>query len=166
MVMLARAYPNSTFVGFDYHPGSVDTARTRAADAGVADRVTFEVATARDFPGQDYDLVTYFDCLHDLGDPVGAAAHARQALGDDGAVLVVEPLAGNEVDDNLHPLGRLGYAISTLFCTPNSLSQDVGAALDGQAGPERLRRVFLEAGSGSCRQAVDSDTKLVLEARP
>ena len=140
-IILAKAFPRSTFVGFDYHPPSIERARERATEAGVADRTKFEVASAKSFPGS-YDLVAFFDCLHDMGDPVGAAAHVRQSLGKDGTWLLVEPRAGDHVHENLHPLGRLFYSVSTLVCTQASLSQEVGAALGAQAGEARLRDVL------------------------
>ncbi len=125
-ILLAQAYPNSSLVGFDYHDASIEVARKHAAEAGVDDRVAFEVASATDFSGQGYDLVCFFSALHDLGDPVGAAAHSRQALAGDGTVLLVEPNAGDRVEDNLNPLGRVGYGMSVAVCTPNALSQEGG----------------------------------------
>ncbi len=165
-IIMAMAYPESTFTGLDYHQGSIDAARMRAEDAGVADRVDFEVATAKDFGGHDYDLVCYFDCLHDMGDPVGAAVHAREALGSDGTVLLVEPFANDKVEDNVNPVGRMFYAASTFLCTPASLSQEVGLALGAQAGEQRLHDVFTEAGYSSFRRATETPFNLVLEAKP
>lgn len=165
-IIMAKAYPKSTFVGFDYHPGSIDAARKAAADAGVADRVSFEVASGKDYPGTDYDLVCHFDCLHDMGDPVGAAAHTRQSLKPNGTWLVVEPFAGDNIEDNLNPIGRVFYSASTLICTPASLSQEVGAALGAQAGEPRLREVALAAGFSSFRRATETPFNLVLEGRP
>ena len=165
-IIMAKAYPKSTFTGLDYHQGSIDAARMRAEDAGVADRVDFEVASAKDFGGHDYDLVCYFDCLHDMGDPVGAAAHARDALKSDGTVLLVEPFANDKVEDNVNPVGRMFYAASTFLCTPASLSQEVGLALGAQAGEQRLHDVFTEAGYSSFRRATETPFNLVLEARP
>ena len=143
---MAEAYPSSRFVGFDFHGPSIDAARERAAAAGVEDRVTFTQAAANDYAETGFDLVCFFDCLHDMGDPVGAARHAHRALADDGTVLLVEPFAGDRLEDNCNPVGRMFYAASTFICTPNSLSQDVGRALGAQAGEARLRDVFTEAG--------------------
>ena len=140
-ILMAQAFPASTFVGSDYHEGSIATARQRAAEAGVSDRVRFEVAAASSYSGRGYDLVTMFDCLHDMGDPVGAARHVRQSLAADGTWMIVEPAAGDRVEDNLNPVGRAYYGFSTLLCTPASLSQDVGLALGAQAGESRIRDV-------------------------
>ncbi len=164
--LMARAFPTSTFVGSDYHLASVETARQRAEAAGVADRVSFEHADARSFRGGGYDLVTMFDCLHDLGDPVGAARHVRSVLAPDGTWMIVEPQAGDQLADNHHPVGRAYYAFSTLLCTPNSLSQDVGVALGTQAGPTRLQAVATEAGFASSRVVTETPFHMVLEARP
>lgn len=163
-VIMAQAFPDSRFVGFDYHAPSIDTANQRANDAGVAERTRFEHASAKDYPG-DYDLICFFDCLHDMGDPVGAVRHARQALKPDGTVLLVEPFANDHLDDNLSPVGRLFYAASTFICTPNSLSQEVGLGLGAQAGEGRLRKVFEEAGFSSFRRAAETPFNLILEAR-
>jgi len=165
-IIMAQAYPKSTFLGTDYHEGSIDAARTRAKKAGVSDRVDFEVSTAKEFGGTDYDLVCYFDCLHDMGDPVGAAVHAREALKPDGTVLLVEPFANDKVEDNINPVGRMYYAASTFLCTPASLSQEVGLALGAQAGEARLHNVFTEAGYSSFRRATETPFNLVLEAKP
>jgi SAM-dependent methyltransferase len=165
-IILAQAFPRSTFVGFDYHQESIDRARERARAAGVADRVRFEVASAKSFPGSGYDLVAFFDCLHDMGDPAGAARHVRQALASDGTWLVVEPFAGDHVEDNLTPVGRLFYSVSTLVCTPASLAQEVGLALGAQAGEARLRSVLEEGGFTRIRRATATPFNLVLEARP
>jgi SAM-dependent methyltransferase len=162
---MAAAFPDSTFVGFDVHPASVDAARQRARDAGLADRVRFEVAAGKDVTGR-YDLVCFFDCLHDMGDPAGALAHARSVLADDGTVLLVEPMAGDAVGDNLNPVGAAYYGFSTLLCTPNSLSQEVGTALGAQAGEARLRRVATEAGFGRVRRVAETPFNMVLEVRP
>jgi SAM-dependent methyltransferase len=164
-VIMAQAYPASRFIGFDYHAPSIATATQRAADGGVADRVTFAQATAKDYPGRDYDLLCFFDCLHDMGDPVGAARHAYQALKADGTVLLVEPFAGDHLQENLNPVGRLFYAASTFICTPNSLSQEVGLGLGAQAGESRLRNVFLEAGFTRFRRATATPFNLIFEAR-
>jgi SAM-dependent methyltransferase len=165
-ILMAQAFPNSTFVGSDYHAESIETARQRAADAGVADRVRFEVAPANAFTGDGYDLVTMFDCLHDMGDPVGAAKHVRQALAADGTWMVVEPMAGDHVEDNLNPVGRAYYGFSTLLCTPSSLSQDVGLALGAQAGEARIREVVETAGFTRFRRVAETPFNLVFEARP
>jgi len=164
-VILAEAFPNSTFVGFDYHPASIETARERARRAGVTDRVSFEVAAADKFPGT-YDLVACFDCLHDMGDPVGAAKHVRQALTPDGTWLLVEPMAADEVEGNLNPLGRLFYSVSTLVCTQAALAQGGHPALGAQAGEGRLRQVTKDAGFTRFRRATETPVNLVLEVRP
>jgi len=165
-VLMAQAYPESTFVGFDYHPASIERARRRAEDVGVTDRVQFEVATAKTFPGDWYDLVACFDCLHDMGDPVGAARHVRESLGSEGTWMIVEPRAGDRVQDNLNPIGRVFYAASTLICTPASVAQEVGLALGAQAGEEALRRVVRQGGFSSIRRAAETPFNMVLEARP
>ena len=165
-IIMAQAYPGSTFIGFDYHPESIEAARKSAADAGVADRCTFEVASAKDYPGTDYDLVCHFDCLHDMGDPVGAAAHTRQSLKSDGTWMLVEPYASDDVGENLNPVGRVFYSASTLICTPASMSQEVGAALGAQAGEVRLREVADQAGFTQFRRATETPFNLVLEGRP
>lgn len=164
-IAMAQAYPQSTFVGFDPHPASVEAARQAAADAGLADRVSFEVATAKDYPGT-YALVTICDALHDMGDPAGAAAHARSALADGGTLMVVEPLAGDRVEDNQNPVSAAYYAFSNFLCTPGSLSQEVGSALGAQAGEHRLREVLTGAGFSSVRRVAESPLNMVLEARP
>jgi len=164
-VLLAEAYPNSRFVGFDYHQASITEARERALAAGVADRVSFEIATATTFPGR-YDLVACFDALHDMGDPVSAARHVRSALAADGTWLLVEPMAGDTVAENLHPLGRLSYGFSNLVCTPGSLSQPGRAGLGTLAGEARLAEVILEGGFGSVRRAAETPFNMVLEAKP
>jgi SAM-dependent methyltransferase len=165
-VLMAQAYPNSRFVGFDYHPASVDTARKRAADAGVGDRVTFEVASAKDYPGTGYDVVAFFDCLHDMGDPEGAVRHARAALADDGTVMLIEPFAGDRTEDNLNPVGRAFYGFSTVICTMASKAQEVGLALGAQAGEARWREIFTAAGFSRFRRATETPFNLILEARP
>ena len=165
-ILMARAFPNSTFVGSDYHGASIDTARRRAEHAGVQDRVRFEVAPAAAYAGEGYDLVTMFDCLHDMGDPVGAARHVLRTLAPDGTWMIVEPAAGDRVEDNLNPVGRAFYGFSTLLCTPASLSQDVGLALGAQAGPARISEVVTEAGFTRFRRAAETPFNLVLEARP
>ena len=165
-LIMAEAYPESTFVGFDYHHSSIEQATRRARSAGVADRVRFEVASAHDFPGTGYDLVATFDCLHDMGDPVSAARHVLETLAGDGTWLIVEPFAGDRIEDNLNPVGRIYYAASTLLCTPASLSQDVGLALGAQAGEARLRDVVTAGGLTRFRRAAETPFNLVLEARP
>ncbi len=165
-VLMAEAYPNSTFVGSDYHSQSVATARERAADAGVGDRARFEVAAANEFGGEGYHLVTMFDCLHDMGDPVGAARHVRSVIDPDGTWMIVEPAAGDRVEDNLNPIGRAYYGFSTLLCTPASLSQPVGAALGTQAGPARIRDVTTQAGFTRFRLAAQTPFNNVYEVRP
>ena len=165
-IVLAKAYPASTFVGYDYHEPSIAAARERAREAGVADRVSFEVAGAKTYPGRGFDLVAFFDCLHDMGDPVGAAKHVRQTLADDGSWMIVEPFANDRVEDNLNPVGRIYYSASTMVCTPCSLSQEVGLALGAQAGEKRLREVASEGGFGRFRRAAETPFNLVFEARP
>jgi SAM-dependent methyltransferase len=165
-IIMAQAYPASAFVGFDYHEPSVAHARNAAKEAGVADRVRFEVARAQDFPGQDYDLVTMFDCLHDMGDPVSAAAHVRASVKPDGAWLIVEPFANDTLEENLNPVGRIYYSASTFICTPASRSQEVGACLGAQAGEARLKDVVMKGGFSHFRRATETPFNLVLEARP
>lgn len=164
-ILLAQAYPNSKFFGFDYHNESITVARQRAVEAGVSDCVQFEVAHAKNFPGTNYDLVCFMDCLHDLGDPVGAAKHTKEVLAEDGTVLLVEPFAGNSIEDNLNPVGRMFYSASTAICTPNSLSQEVGLGLGAQAGEARLAQVMSEAGFSRFRCATQTPFNLILEAR-
>jgi 2-polyprenyl-3-methyl-5-hydroxy-6-metoxy-1,4-benzoquinol methylase len=165
-ILMAQAFPQSTFVGTDYHEGSIATARDRAEAAGVADRVRFEVVPASSYSGKGYDLVTMFDCLHDMGDPIGAARHVRETLAANGTWLIVEPAAGDRVEENLNPVGRIFYSASTLICTPASRSQEVGLALGAQAGEARLRQVVTEAGFTRFRRATETPFNLVLEARP
>jgi len=165
-ILMAQAYPNSTFVGSDYHSESIEVARARAAEAGVGDRVTFEVASATSSPGSGFDLVTMFDCLHDMGDPVGAARRVRDLIADDGTWMIVEPAAGDRVEDNFNPVGRAYYGFSTLLCTPASLSQDVGLALGTQAGPARVHDVATTAGFSGFRVAAQTPFNNVLEVKP
>ena len=165
-LIMAEAFPTSRFTGFDYHDASIARAREAAAEAGVADRVRFEVAAAKEYPGTGYDLVTSFDCLHDMGDPVGAARHVRETLAPDGTWLIVEPFAGDALADNLTPVGKLYYAASTMLCTPASLSQEVGLGLGAQAGEARLREVVTQGGFGRFRRATETPFNLILEARP
>ena len=165
-VLLAQAYPKARVLGSDYHQASIDTARKRAADAGVADRARFEVASAQTFSGAGYDLVATFDCLHDMGDPVGAARHIRQALDADGTWLIVEPLAGDTLADNLNPVGRIYYSGSTFVCVPNARSQPGGYALGAQAGETAIRQVAEQAGFTRFRRAAETPFNAVYEARP
>jgi 2-polyprenyl-3-methyl-5-hydroxy-6-metoxy-1,4-benzoquinol methylase len=165
-VIMAKAFPQSTFAGFDYHDASIAASRERADEAGVSDRVSFEVASAKDYPGDEYDLVTVFDCLHDMGDPVGASAHVLETLKPDGTWMIVEPFAGDTIASNLNPVGRVFYGASTLICTPASLDQEVGLALGAQAGEGRLRGVVTEGGFTRFRRATETPFNLILEARP
>jgi SAM-dependent methyltransferase len=165
-ILMAKSYPQSQFRGFDYHLPSIEQARENAREAGLGDRISFEVSAAKDFPGQDYDLITHFDCLHDMGDPVGAASHVRAALNPDGTWLIVEPFAHDRLADNLNPVGRIYYAASTMICTPASLSQEVGLALGAQAGELRLREVVTAGGFNRFRRATQTPFNLILEARP
>ena len=164
-LIMAEAFPRSEFVGFDYHEGSIEHAREAAEKAGVADRVSFEVAPAKQYPGDGYDLVAMFDCLHDMGDPVGAAAHVLATLDQDGTWLIVEPFAGDRLEDNINPVGRIFYGASTLVCTPASRDQEVGLALGAQAGEARLREVVMAGGFTRFRRATQTPFNLVLEAR-
>jgi SAM-dependent methyltransferase len=164
-IMMAHAFPNSSFVGADYHADSIDTAVRRAQEAGLGERVRFQTAAAVAYPGTDYDLVTMFDCLHDMGDPVAAARHVRQTLTPDGTWMIVEPAAGDRVEDNLNPVGRAYYAFSTLLCTPASLSQEVGLALGAQAGEARIRDVVTAGGFSRFRRVAETPFNLVFEAR-
>jgi SAM-dependent methyltransferase len=165
-VIMAEAFPNSEFFGFDYHDGSIAQARQRAEEARVADRITFEIAAAKDFPGSEYDLVCVFDCLHDMGDPVGAAAHILGTLAEDGTWMIVEPYANDRVKDNLNPVGRVFYGASTVVCTPASLAQEVGLALGAQAGEAQLSAVIKEGGFTRVRRATETPFNLILEAKP
>ncbi len=164
-IMMAQAYPRSTVVGFDYHGPSIESARTAAATAGC-DRASFEVARAHDYPGGAYDLVTFFDCLHDMGDPVGAARHVLRTLASDGTWMLVEPFAGDRLEDNINPVGRAYYAFSTTICTPASKAQEVGLALGAQAGEARIREVVREAGFTRFRRAAETAFNIVYEIRP
>jgi SAM-dependent methyltransferase len=165
-ILMAQAYPNSTFVGSDYHADSIEAARRRAEEAGVAGRVSFETSPAAVYSGENYDLVTMFDCLHDMGDPVGAARNARRLLKPDGTWMIVEPNAGDRVEENLNPVGRAYYGFSTLLCTPASLSQEVGLALGAQAGEARIGDVVKAGGFTRFRRAAETPFNLVFEARP
>jgi SAM-dependent methyltransferase len=164
-VILAQTYPQSRFMGFDYHAPSVDRARQKAMEAGVADRVTFKTSRAKDFPGKGYHLVAFFDCLHDMGDPAGAAAHVRQSLAGGGTWMIVEPFAHDCVEQNLNPVGRVYYSASALICTPASQSQEVGLALGAQAGEARLRDVVMAGGFTHFRRAAETPFNIVYEAR-
>jgi ubiquinone/menaquinone biosynthesis C-methylase UbiE len=164
-IIMARAFPNSEFQGYDNHQGSIDHARQAAEKAGVADRVSFEAASAKEFPESRYDLVTFFDCLHDMGDPAGAARRVFNALAPDGTWMVVEPMARDSVEANFNPVGRLYYAGSTMICTPASMSEEVGAALGAQAGEKRLKEVIAEGGFSRVRIATATPFNMVLEAK-
>jgi SAM-dependent methyltransferase len=164
-ILMAQAYPKSSFVGFDYHDGSIKMAREAAAKAGVGDRVKFEVAKAKDYPGKGFELVAFFDCLHDMGDPEGAAKHVKESMAPDGTWMIVEPFAHDKLEDNLNPIGRVYYAASTMLCTPASLSQEVGLALGAQAGEGRLSKILKAAGFSRVRRAAETPFNIVLEAR-
>jgi 2-polyprenyl-3-methyl-5-hydroxy-6-metoxy-1,4-benzoquinol methylase len=165
-ILMSQAFPKSRFVGFDYHQGSIEYAREKAAEAGVADRVSFEVAKAKEYPGNDYDFVAFFDCLHDMGDPAGAAAHVLSTLKRDGSWMIVEPFANDKIEDNLNPIGRVFYSVSTIVCTPASRSQEVGLGLGAQAGEARIRDVVTSGGFKRFRRASETPFNLVFEARP
>ena len=165
-LLMAKAFPNSQFFGFDYHDKSIEAAQEFARRDGVADRVRFEIAKAKEFPGGNYDLVAVFDCLHDMGDPIGAAAHVRQSLAKDGTWMIVEPFANDQLKDNLNPVGRVYYSFSTLLCTPCSRSQEVGLCLGAQAGEKRIRDVVAKAGFNRFRRATETPFNIVYEARP
>jgi len=164
-ILMAQAFPASRFFGFDNHTASIEMARLRAREAGVADRVEFAVASSTSYAGSGYDLIAHFDCLHDMGDPMAAARYVRHTLAPDGTWMVVEPRAGDRLEENLHPLGRVMYAASTLLCVPNSMAGE-GVALGAQAGESRLRKVALEGGFTRFRRAAETPFNLVLEARP
>ncbi|MFZ5927358.1 MAG: class I SAM-dependent methyltransferase [Acidobacteriota bacterium] len=164
-LIMAQAFPKSRFSGFDYHEASIQRARQRAAEAGIDGNVRFERSTAKDFPGSGYDLVTFFDCLHDMGDPVGAARHVLSALAPGGTWMIVEPFAGDRVEDNLNPVGRIFYSASTVICTPASRAQEVGLALGAQAGEKRMREIVLKGGFRHFRRAAQTPFNLVYEAR-
>jgi len=165
-LLMAKAFPKSKFFGFDYHDKSIEAARETAKREGVADRVTFEVSKAKEYPGKDYDFVAVFDCLHDMGDPEGAARHVRQSLGKDGTWMIVEPFANDQLKDNLNPVGRVYYSFSTLLCTPCSRSQEVGLCLGAQAGEARICEVVTKAGFSRFRRATETPFNIVYEARP
>jgi 2-polyprenyl-3-methyl-5-hydroxy-6-metoxy-1,4-benzoquinol methylase len=163
--LMAKAFPASEFIGYDFHPSSVEAATAHAAEKVISRNTKFEVATAKNYPGKDFDLVTFFDCLHDMGDPAGAAAHVRQSLKPDGSWMIVEPMAGDRLEDNLNPVGRLYYGASTMVCVPTSLAQEVGAALGAQAGEAKLREVIGAGGFGNIRRATETPFNMILEAR-
>jgi SAM-dependent methyltransferase len=165
-ILMAQAYPKSSFVGFDYHPRSIELAREAAATAAVSDRVKFEVASAKEFPGKGYDFVTFFDCLHDMGDPEGAARHVLETLDANGTWMIVEPFAHDKLEDNLNPIGRVFYSASTMLCTPASLSQEVGLGLGAQAGEGRLSKILRAAGFTRVRRAAETPFNIILEAQP
>jgi SAM-dependent methyltransferase len=165
-LLMAKAFPESQFFGFDYHEKSIEAARENARRDRVANRVTFEVAKAKEFPGHGYDLVAVFDCLHDMGDPVGAASHVRGALAKDGTWMIVEPFANDDLSENLNPVGRVYYSFSTLLCTPCSRSQEVGLCLGAQAGERRIREVIAAAGFSHFRRATETPFNIIYEARP
>ena len=165
-IIMAKAFPNSRFTGTDYHEPSIERARRAAAEAGVSGNIAFETATAKDFAGSGYDLIACFDCLHDMGDPVGAARHIREALKPDGAFMLVEPFAHDGLAENLNPVGRMFYSASTMICTPGSLAQEVGLGLGAQAGEARLSSVLKDAGFTRVRRATETPFNLILEARP
>jgi SAM-dependent methyltransferase len=164
-ILMAQAYPSSEVIGFDYHPASIETATKRAKEAGVGNRVRFEVASAKSYPGKDYDLVTFFDCLHDMGDPAGAAKHVLQSLSEEGSWMIVEPMAGDTPESNHNPVGRVFYSASTMLCCPASRAQEVGLALGAQAGEKRLAEVIRSGGFRHVRRATETPFNLVLEAR-
>lgn len=164
-ILMAQAFPKSRFYGFDYHADSIAAAREHAAAAGFADRVTFEVAGIKNIPDKQYDLVCFFDCLHDLGDPVGAARHVGSVLAADGSVMLVEPAAGDKVEDNLNVIGRIYYSASTALCCAHSLSEEVGLALGAQAGEQRLAAVFREAGFAHFQLATQTPFNMIFQAR-
>jgi ubiquinone/menaquinone biosynthesis C-methylase UbiE len=155
-LLMANAFPNSEFVGYDFHPSSIADARRHAREHGSAGNVSFEVGAAKDYAGTNFDLVTFFDCLHDMGDPAGAAGHVFRSLKPNGTWMVVEPMAGDRLEDNLNPVGRLYYAASTMICVPTSLAQEVGTDLGAQAGEAKLREVITSAGFRSIRRAAET----------
>jgi SAM-dependent methyltransferase len=165
-ILMAHAYPASQFIGYDYHAPSIEVARRQAAQAGLDTRVRFEVAAAAEFPGSNHDLVTMFDCLHDMGDPVAAAVHVRRSLKPEGTWMVVEPYAHDRLEDNLNPVGRVFYAVSTFICTPASRAQPGAACLGAQAGEARIRRVAEEAGFRHFRRAAQTPFNLIYEVKP
>jgi 23S rRNA G2445 N2-methylase RlmL len=163
---MAKAFPKSRFFGFDYHDESIEAARNSAKRAGVAERISFEVSKAKEFPGKDYDFVAVFDCLYAMGDPVGAAAHVKRSLRDDGTWMIVEPFASDNLKDNLNPVGRVYYSFSTLLCTPCSRSQEVALCLEAHAGEARIRQVVTSGGFSRFRRATETPFNMIYEARP
>jgi 2-polyprenyl-3-methyl-5-hydroxy-6-metoxy-1,4-benzoquinol methylase len=163
-LVMAQAFPKSSFIGFDYHPASIERARELAREAGVSDRVTFEVASAKSYPG-NYDLVTFFDCLHDMGDPVGAARHVFDSLAPDGVWMLVEPFAHDRIEDNFNPIGRIFFAASTMICTPASKAQEIGAALGAQAGESRLREVVMAGGFSRFQRVAETPVNMIFDVR-
>ncbi|MBV8334849.1 MAG: methyltransferase domain-containing protein [Alphaproteobacteria bacterium] len=164
-VLMAKAFPNSQFIGYDFHPSSIGHAVAHAQEHGVTANTRFQVATAKNYPEKDFDLVAFFDCLHDMGDPAGAAGHVRQSLKQDGSWMIVEPMAGDRLEDNLNPIGRIYYAASTVGCVATSMSQEVGAALGAQAGEAKLREVITAGGFRNVRRAAETPFNMILEAR-
>ncbi|MEE9364962.1 MAG: class I SAM-dependent methyltransferase [Cellulophaga sp.] len=164
-IIMAKEFPNSTFIGYDYHSKSIDQAKERAKEANVTN-VSFEVATAKDFSGKDFDFICFFDCLHDMGDPVGACTHAKEALKPDGTCMIVEPFAKDSLAENLNPVGRAFYAFSTMLCVPCSLNQEVGKALGAQSGEKQLKEVITKGGFARFKRATETPFNLILEARP
>lgn len=164
-IIMAKAFPNSTFIGYDYHDKSIEQAKERAKDAGVMN-TAFEVSTAKDFSGKDFDFICFFDCLHDMGDPVGACDHAKKALKPDGTCMIVEPFANDALEENLNPVGRAFYAFSTMLCVPCSLNQEVGKALGAQSGEKRLKETITAGGFSKFKRATETPFNLILEARP
>jgi len=164
-MLMAKAFPKSKFYGFDYHGASIERAREAARKEGLGGRVVFERATAKDFPAEGFDLVAMFDCLHDMGDPVGAGRHVRETMGKDGSWMIVEPFAHDSLKDNLNPVGRVYYGASTMICTPASLAQEVGLGLGAQAGEMRLRKVALDAGFTRFRRATETPFNMVFDVR-
>jgi SAM-dependent methyltransferase len=165
-LLMAKTYPNSEFYGFDYHDASIEQAGKKAKAAGCDDRVHFDIAPAKSFPGKDYDFVACFDCLHDMGDPAGAAAHVLRSLAGHGTWMIVEPMAGDDIVSNLNPVGRIYYSASTICCVPASRSQEVGLGLGAQAGEKRIRKVVTEGGFTHFRRATETPFNMVFEARP
>jgi SAM-dependent methyltransferase len=165
-ILMAKTYPKSEFYGFDYHEGSIAMAKEAAKKEGVADRITFEVASAKGYPGKDYDFVAFFDCLHDMGDPKGASAYVRSTLKPDGTWMIVEPFAEDATEGNHNPVGRVFYSASTMLCVPASMSQEVGAALGAQAGEKRIKGVVTEGGFTRFKRATQTPFNLIFEARP